>query len=95
MPAAGLYEPRRGFGKLWREKQDVRECLGYARTAEETAYTLMVQPFREVVGEPNLLLTAITTEGRFIYAVYNDINRGPCRPGPCRATYERYPDPTR
>ncbi|MBK9713968.1 MAG: hypothetical protein IPO81_22095 [Kouleothrix sp.] len=35
-PPAGLYEPIRGFGKLWREQPDVRSALGWA-TAPELA----------------------------------------------------------
>ena len=34
-PPAGLFEPTLGFGKVWREKPDVRAALGWA-TAEET-----------------------------------------------------------
>lgn len=33
-PPPGLLEPKRGFGKVWREEQGVREALGWAVTAE-------------------------------------------------------------
>lgn len=33
-PPAGLYEPARGFGKLWRENQHVRSVLGWALAPE-------------------------------------------------------------
>ncbi|MBN1873497.1 MAG: hypothetical protein JXA33_04640 [Anaerolineae bacterium] len=33
-PPAGLYQPVRGFGKLWRETPDVRERLGWALSPE-------------------------------------------------------------
>jgi hypothetical protein len=34
IPPNGLYQPVRGFGKVWREESGVRESLGWA-TAEE------------------------------------------------------------
>jgi hypothetical protein len=34
LPPEGLIQPERGFGKLWRENQDVREGLGWATTPE-------------------------------------------------------------
>ncbi len=33
-PPPGMYEPQRGFGKVWRENEDVRAALGWATTAE-------------------------------------------------------------
>jgi hypothetical protein len=30
----GMYQPRRGFGKLWREHQDFKDALGWAITPE-------------------------------------------------------------
>lgn len=33
-PPAGLYEPVRGFGKLWRENPEVRDTLGWGVTPE-------------------------------------------------------------
>ncbi len=33
-PPQGLYQPERGFGKLWRETPEVREALGWAVTPE-------------------------------------------------------------
>lgn len=44
-PRAGLYEPQLGFGRLWRENQEVRDCLGYATSPDETPYTLTWQAF--------------------------------------------------
>jgi len=35
VPPEGLYQPIRGFGKLWRENKSVRERLGWARTPEQ------------------------------------------------------------
>ncbi len=34
VPPEGMYQPERGFGKLWRENADVREALGWAVTPE-------------------------------------------------------------
>jgi hypothetical protein len=36
-PEANLLEPVRGFGKVWRENQEVRTALGWATAAERTA----------------------------------------------------------
>lgn len=40
----GLYQPKRGFGKVWREQSGVRSALGWA-TTEERGFTMAVQPF--------------------------------------------------
>lgn len=37
-PEEGLYQPERGFGKLWREHEDVRAALGWAVTPDEFGY---------------------------------------------------------
>lgn len=37
-PADNLYQPERGFGKLWRENAAVREALGWAVTPDEFGY---------------------------------------------------------
>jgi hypothetical protein len=34
VPPEGMYQPERGFGKLWRENPDVREALGWGVTPE-------------------------------------------------------------
>jgi hypothetical protein len=36
-PQANLLEPVRGFGKVWRDNQDVRTALGWATAAERSA----------------------------------------------------------
>ncbi len=41
-PPAGLYQPQRGFGLVWREEAGVREQLGWA-TAPEVGFTTTVQ----------------------------------------------------
>lgn len=35
VPPAGLYQPVRGFGKLWRENEQVRKTLGWATAPEQ------------------------------------------------------------
>ena len=40
----GLYQPKRGFGKVWRDQSGVRSALGWA-TTEERGLTMAVQPF--------------------------------------------------
>jgi hypothetical protein len=34
VPPEGLYQPRRGFGKLWRNHPDLKDALGWATTPE-------------------------------------------------------------
>jgi hypothetical protein len=82
-PAAGLYEPRRGFGTVWRERPEVRACLGYATTPDEQGATLVVQPFAQ-----GLLLDDPVE--RAIDALYY-AGGGDGFPG----AYERYPYPAR
>lgn len=43
-PPAGLFEPVRGFGKVWRSNPDVRALLGWA-TQGESGDSAMLQPF--------------------------------------------------
>jgi N-acetylneuraminic acid mutarotase len=91
-PRAGLYEPRSGFGKLWREDERVRACLGYAMTPGETASTIRLQPFRT-----SGLLSATTPAGRMIYAIRYTGWASPSScgafPDNCRPEYRGYPDP--
>jgi hypothetical protein len=42
---AGLYLPKRGFGKVWGENPDVQRRLGFALTENETGGTIAIQPF--------------------------------------------------
>jgi len=95
-PQAGLFYPRRGFGKVWRlgsglivpngqPNSDVRDRLGYATTADETGYQLSMQRF-----DGGLLLS--TPDGRAVYAVFvNQVSNG----GSPNGTYERYVVPPR
>ncbi len=79
-PVPGLFLPQRGFGKVWRENQGVRDCLGYARTADEISYTITTQPF-----QGGLLLSG--PEDRSLYVLF--VNR-PCFKCMADATYERF-----
>ena len=42
MPPAGLYQPVRGFGLVWREETGVRDRLGWA-LGEEAGYPTAIQ----------------------------------------------------
>jgi hypothetical protein len=84
-PRPGLYEPVRGFGKVWRERANVRQCLGYASAANETGFPITVQAFR---GEYILLSDA--PADRAIYVVWA---RNTCNACDTDAFYERYPVP--
>ena len=46
VPPAGMYQPIRGFGKVWRKNPEVRERLGWAVAPEEGFETL----YQEVTG---------------------------------------------
>jgi hypothetical protein len=46
VPPAGLYQPIRGFGKVWRNNPEVRDRLGWAVAPEEGFETL----YQEVTG---------------------------------------------
>lgn len=60
-PPADLFQPVRGFGKIWREQPAIREALGWA-TAEEQGFSAIIQPFtnglawRDEAGEFSGLL---------------------------------------
>jgi hypothetical protein len=42
-PAPNLWQPRRGFGLLWRNNTAVRERIGWATQQWELPYTVLVQ----------------------------------------------------
>lgn len=44
-PVPNLYNPKRGFGKVWRENPEVQQLLGYALTADEQVKPLVAQQF--------------------------------------------------
>ncbi len=45
-PVPNLYNPQRGFGKVWRDNPQVRQLLGYATTNNEEVKTLVLQQFK-------------------------------------------------
>ena len=63
VPPAGYYQPKRGFGKVWRDQPGVRTVLGWA-TTEERGLTASMQPF-----EGGLMIWSNT---RGIFVLYND-----------------------
>ena len=60
-PRPGTYEPKRGFGKLW--SGPTRDCLGYALSADETAYTQTIQGFSRGIA-------ISVPDGASAYAIY-------------------------
>jgi serine/threonine-protein kinase len=46
IPPSGLYQPVRGFGKVWRERPGLRGALGWA-TAEEAGFAALIQEFSD------------------------------------------------
>jgi hypothetical protein len=78
-PTPGLFVPQRGFGKVWREQSEVRQCLGYATTARDTGYVLIAQDF-----ELGAILSA--PDGQSIYSITTEFFRS----GGLVAAYTRY-----
>lgn len=62
-PPAGLAGPVRGLGKVWRERKEVRDGLGWA-TGPERGFDGAVQPFDKG--------TMLWSDGRFIFALFSD-----------------------
>ena len=54
VPPAGLYQPVRGFGKLWRDNESVRERLGWALAPEQGFESAWQKPIVEGVGQERL-----------------------------------------
>ncbi len=74
-PTPGLYEPNRGFGKLWRENAEVRARLGYATVPAETGYTLTIQAFQTVPVSRSGVVLYTRPDGQTAYAV-NEVTYG-------------------
>ena len=62
-PPAGLVEPVRGFGKVWREQKGVRDGLGWA-TERERGFDGSVQPFERGA--------MLLSDRRFIFVLSTD-----------------------
>lgn len=52
VPPAGLYQPIRGFGKLWRTNPSVRARLGWATAPEQGFHTQWQMQMSESIGIP-------------------------------------------
>ncbi|MFH1086432.1 MAG: hypothetical protein V1772_11815, partial [Chloroflexota bacterium] len=63
VPPTGFYQPRRGFGKVWRNHVPVRTTLGWA-TTEERGFFGSSQAFER--GR------MLWSDARGIYVLYND-----------------------
>jgi hypothetical protein len=65
-PPAGLYQPVRGFGKVWLEQPEVRNALGWATNQERLISGAVWQPYEDG--------GMIWTDARLIRALYNSGN---------------------
>ncbi len=54
IPPAGMYQPVRGFGEIWRKNPDVREQLGWA-LGRELAYESALQAQQRHAEDPLIL----------------------------------------
>ena len=88
VPPDGLYQPRRGFGKLWRTHEDIKAAVGWATTPEfelTSNYTYIAGGYVEnnvyLPGPGEHRLT--TTQNESISFFEGDI-RGDCRGGTWR-----------
>ncbi|PJF32317.1 MAG: hypothetical protein CUN51_01425 [Candidatus Thermofonsia Clade 1 bacterium] len=73
-PSENLFQPRRGFGKLWRTTPGLREALGWATTPEfalNTSYVYQPGGFIDANGKwvPGPGKHFITTLGRQTFAL--------------------------
>jgi hypothetical protein len=75
VPPEGLYQPERGFGKLWRENPEVREAVGWALEVElghTTRYEYHAGG--EVVANENDELEYVPAAGyHLVESLYGDI----------------------
>jgi hypothetical protein len=63
VPPAGFYQPKLGFGKVWREQPGVRDNLGWA-TMQERGLWASIEPFEEGL--------MIWSDVKGIFVLYND-----------------------
>jgi serine/threonine-protein kinase len=79
-PPPGLYEPIRGFGKVWRTNPRIRERIGWGTEHEAGPYDGAYQPFEHGI----MLFSPVGLgRGKTLYVLYSDGN------------LERYDDPNR
>lgn len=88
VPPEGLYQPKRGFGLIWREKEGIRERLGWALTPEFellSDYTYIaggqMQDGRYVPGPGEHRLTTLYND---VISFYEGEIRGDCLGGTWR-----------
>ncbi len=67
VPPAGYYQPRRGFGELWRSNSIVRGALSWG-TIEERGFSGAVEPFERgvMIWSPQLGIYALCTDGKWV-----------------------------
>ncbi len=82
-PGPGLYEPRSGFGKVWRE-HGLQSCLGYATTPDAQPTIVTIQPFQRA-----RLLT--TPDVDTVDLLFADVKHG--WRADTKASVYRYPRP--
>lgn len=89
-PPEGLLQPRRGFGKLWRTNEQVRELLGWAQTPEfelTSQYTYIpggyVEDGQYFPGPGEHRLTTLYSES---FSFFESDIRGDCQGGTWRLT---------
>jgi hypothetical protein len=70
-PPDGLYQPVRGFGKVWREQPEVREALGWA-TSPELGFTSQVQRPVSAAGEQVTFVQTFNGQVYYLYEVEPD-----------------------
>lgn len=58
VPPEGLFQPQRGFGKLWTENVGVRDRLGWATSASEAGYTAAIEELL-IARRPNTVLMTL------------------------------------
>jgi len=73
VPPPGLYQPIRGFGKLWRTNTSVRDRLGWATASEQGFHTQWQMQMAESIGIPFYVRRM---DGRIIRAAGWDTGSG-------------------
>jgi len=90
IPPDGLYQPRRGFGKLWRTHPDLQAALGWAQTPEfELTSSYRYIAGGEVAGDayfPGPGEHRLTTLYNDVISFFEGDIRGDCQGGTWRLT---------
>ncbi len=95
VPPADRYQPRRGFGKLWREHTDLKDALGWGTTPEfelTSQYTYIaggyVQGNQYFPGPGEHRLTTLYND---VVSFYEGDIRGDCQGGTWRMAPAQQP----